>query len=167
MLTVHLNFSHMQSRWVMDEQNTQETRFPSPLWMLNMKHSWMSEQNYLKINCLQLKQWWVNLLNMCNAASWAHHSWPVDFGERSSRPQNAMCTPSILYECSKLPLFKSRHVCHLIVFNPYISPPFCIFMPINCVLSAATCTLAIVGPSWLKDSGCTHFYKRTLSLSQS
>lgn len=74
---------------------------------------------HLKINCLQLTRWQFNHFKMCNSASWAHHSLPVDFGEHSSRHQCTMCSSSIVHANSKpLPFFMSGHVCHLIVFSP-------------------------------------------------
>lgn len=91
---------------------------------VNVKYetlSCMSDKHYLKINCLQLKWSWVNLLNMRTTASWAHHSLPVDFDKHNSRPPN-MCTSSIVQESSQLPFFMSRHVDHLTVFSSFIQP---------------------------------------------
>lgn len=106
---------------------------------------------HLKINRLQLQLWWCNLLNMCNSASWAHHSWLVDFGEHDSGSPSTMCTSSIVHPSSKLPFFMSRHVCHLIVFRSIHSLPFCVCMLSTVSYLVPHAKLVTMGLSWLDD----------------
>lgn len=101
-----------------DEQKNTRQCVSFALWILNIKPCHECVRIHLKINCFQLMWWQFNHFKMCNSASWAHHSWLVEFGEHSSRDQSTMCTSSTVNASSKgLPFFMSGHVWHLIVFS--------------------------------------------------
>lgn len=118
-IAVYLNFSNAQSEGWEKENMGRWASFlfvcrntPMNVWKI-----------HLKINCLQLMWWQFNRCKMCNSASWAHHSQPVDFGEQNSRPRHTMCTSSIVHASSKaLPFFMSGHACHLILFSSSVPP---------------------------------------------